>query len=67
MPGTKREFTINRNGEWERTVVGVDGQTHIVPVNTSDGAYVQGKNGHFKDERAYRQAIEAAVTANTGR
>ena len=32
--GTKKEFTIERNdGSWERTVVGTDGQTHIVDAD----------------------------------
>lgn len=62
--GTRKEFTINRSGDWERTVVGVDGQTHIVPVKTANGTHVQGEDGHFRHEGPYREAIEAAVERN---
>lgn len=67
MPGTKKEFTINRRGEWERTVVEADGRTHTAPVQTVNGGYVQGANGHFRREGPYREAIKAAVEANTRR
>ena len=55
----KREFTINRSGRLERTIVGVDGQTHVLPATK------QGKDGHFTDEGQYRRAIEHAVAQNT--
>lgn len=57
--GKKREFTINRRGQLERTIVGVDGQTHVLPATQ------QGKDGHFADEGQYRRAIEQAVAENT--
>ena len=57
-PG-KREFTINRGGRLERTIVGVDGQTHVLPATK------QGRDGHFTDEGQYRRAIEQAVAQNT--
>lgn len=58
--GTKREFTILRlDGRLERTIVGVDGQTHVLPATK------QGKDGHFTDEGQYRRAIEHAVAQNT--
>ena len=56
-PG-KREFTINRGGRLERTIVGVDGQKHVLP------AAKQGADGHFTDEGQYRRAIEQAVAEN---
>ena len=56
--GTKREFTINRSGRLERTIVGVDGQTHVLEATE------QGKDGHFNDEGQYRRAIEQAVDEN---
>lgn len=57
--GTKREFTIQRSGRLERTIVGVDGQTHVLLATQ------HGKDGHFTDEGQYRRAIERAVTENT--
>ena len=57
--GTKREFTIQRGGRLERTIVGVDGQTHVLEATK------QGKDGHFTDEGQYRRAIEQAVAENT--
>lgn len=54
----KREFTINRGGRLERTIVGVDGQKHVLP------AAKQGADGHFTDEGQYRRAIEQAVAEN---
>ena len=56
--GTKYEFTINRGGRLERTIVGVDGQTHVLE------AIKQGADGHFTDEGQYRRAIEQAVAKN---
>lgn len=57
--GTKREFTIQRpGGRLERTIVGVDGQTHVLEATE------QGKDGHFTDEGQYRYAIERAVAEN---
>ena len=57
--GTKREFTIQRGGRLERTIVGVDGQTHVLLATQ------QGKDGHFTHEGQYRRAIERAVAENT--
>ena len=58
--GTKKEFTIERNdGSWEPTVVGTDGQTHIVDADE------EGKNGHFTNEGEYRRAIENAMKENS--
>ena len=54
----KREFSINRGGRLERTIVGVDGQTHVLPATK------QGKDGHFTDEGQYRRAIERATAEN---
>lgn len=56
--GTKREFTIQRGGRLERTIVGVDGQTHVLEATG------HGKDGHFTDEGQYRRAIEKAVAEN---
>ena len=56
--GTKREFTINRSGRLERTIVGVDGQTHVLEATE------HGKDGHFNNEGQYRRAIEQAVAEN---
>ena len=56
--GTKYEFTINRGGRLERTIVGVDGQTHVLEATK------QGADGHFTDEGQYRRAIEQAVAKN---
>ena len=55
----KRDFTIQRpDGRIERTVVGIDGQTHNPePVG-------EGRDGHFTDEGEYRRAIEQAVAEN---
>ena len=58
--GTKREFTILRpDGRLERTIVGVDGQTHVLEATE------HGKDRHFTDEGQYRYAIERAVAENT--
>ena len=54
----KRDFTIQRNGRMERTVVGIDGQTHVMDGNR------RGRDGHFTDEGEYRRAIEQAVAEN---
>lgn len=54
----KRDYTIQRGQVIERTVVGVDGQTHVMPGNRP------GRDGHFTSEGPYRRAIEAAVRAN---
>ena len=56
----KRDFTIQRRGHnhFERTVVGKDGQTHVMQSDR------EGKNGHFIDEGRYRRAIEQAVAQN---
>ena len=54
----KKDFTIQRGNRLERTVVGVDGQTHVM-----DGQG-QGRHGHFTSEREYRRAIEQAVREN---
>ena len=57
--GTKRRFTIIRpDGRLERTIVGVDGQTHVLEATE------HGKDGHFTDEGQYRRAIEHAVAEN---
>ena len=44
MAGKKKEFTIQRGNRLERTVVGVDGQKHVVDAKK------QRKDGHFTDE-----------------
>lgn len=54
----KRDYTIQRAGRMERTVVGIDGRVHH-PV-----AERQGRDGHFTDEGQYRRAIERAVEEN---
>lgn len=56
----KRDFTIRRRGQnqYERTVVGRDGQTHVMQTDR------EGRNGHFTDEGRYRRAIEQAVSQN---
>ena len=59
MAGTKKEFTIQRGNRLERTVVGTDGQEHVVEATR------QGRDGHFTDEGQYRRAIEAAVAENS--
>ena len=74
--GTKREFTIQRGGRLERTIVGKTGQEHHPDP---DGHFTRilgawagfldppkhGKDGHFTDEGQYRRAIERAVAENT--
>ena len=57
---TKKDFTIQRRGhnQYERTVVGKDGQTHVMPTDR------EGRNGHFTDEGQYRRAIKQAVSQN---
>ena len=57
--GTKREFTIQRGGRLERTIVGKTGRKHVEDVDK------QGRDGHFTDEGQYRRAIERAVAENT--
>ena len=54
----KKDFTIQRSDRIERTVVGVDGQTHVMP------GHKHGKHGHFNSEGPYRRAIDEAVQAN---
>ena len=56
--GQKKEFTIQRGDRMERTVVGKDGQKHVM-----DGQK-RGKDGHFTDEGRYRRAVEQAVKEN---
>ena len=51
----KNDYTIRRGNRMERTVVGIDGQTHV--MNTDK----EGKDGHFTDESRYRPAIDQAV------
>lgn len=58
--GTKREFTIQRGGRLERTIVGRTGRKHV-----EEAATKHGKDGHFTDEGQYRRAIERAVAENT--
>ena len=64
MPGTRREFTINRGGDWELTIVEADGRTHTAPVQVVNGSNVYGRDGHFRREGPYREAIEEAVERN---
>ena len=42
----KKDFTIQRRGQnhYERTVVGRDGQTHVMQADR------EGRNGHYTDE-----------------
>ena len=56
----KKDFTIQRPGQnrYERTVVGRDGQTHVMPSDRT------GRDGHFTEEGQYRRAIEQAVALN---
>ena len=57
---TKRDYTITRaDGSMERTVVGIDGQKHVMDTDK------EGKDGHFTDEGQYRRAIEQAIAENT--
>lgn len=57
----KKDFTIQRPGRnsYERTVVGIDGQTHVMDSNQV------GRDGHFTDEGQYRRAIDQAVAQNS--
>ena len=57
----KYDYTIRRGNKMERTVVGIDGQTHVMDTDR------QGKDGHFTDEGQYRRAIEQAIAENTRR
>lgn len=57
----KREYTIQRGGRMERTVVGIDGQKHVMETDR------QGRDGHFTEEGQYRRAIEQAVADNARR
>ena len=59
VAGEKREFTIQRENRLERTVVGVDGQKHVMDATKQD------KDGHYTDEGRYRRTIEAAVAENS--
>ena len=56
----KRDFTIQRRGQnqYERTVVGKDGRTHVMQSDR------EGRNGHFTDEGRYRRAIGQVVAQN---
>ena len=54
----RRDFTIERDGRMERTVVGKDGHIHHPPAER------QGRHGHFTNEGQYRRAIEQAVREN---
>lgn len=54
----KKDFAIQRGGRTERTVVGVDGQTHVMSGQRP------GRDGQFADEGAYRRGIEQAVGEN---
>ena len=56
------DFTIERGGVLERTVVDMDGQVHHPSPNG------HGKDQHFSanEERTYRQIIDAAIIANGG-
>ena len=56
----RRDFTIQRRGQsgYERTVVGKDGQTHVMRADN------RGRNGHFTNEGQYRRAIQQAVALN---
>ena len=54
----KKDFTMQRDDRMERTVVGIDEQTHVMEGQR------QGRDGHFTDEGAYRRAIERAVREN---
>ena len=59
----KKDFTIQRRGQnqYERTVVGSDGQAHVMQADRS------GRDGHYTDEGQYRRAIEQAVALNSRR
>ena len=57
--GRKQDFTVQRGHRMERTVVGKDGQKHVMSVET------QCRDRHFTDEGQYRRAIERAVAENT--
>ena len=54
----KKDFTIQRGDRLERTVVGRDGQAHVMD------AQQHGRHGHFTNEGEYRRAIEQAVAQN---
>lgn len=54
----KKDFTIQRGDRLERTVVGKDGQKHVMD------AQQHGRHGHFTNEGQYRRAIEQAVAEN---
>ena len=54
----KKGFTIHRGDRIERTVVGKDGQKHVMD------ALQHGRHGHFTNEGQYRRAIEQVVTEN---
>ena len=58
--GIKREFTLQRGDRMERTIVGKDGQKHVMDGNRP------GRDGHSTDEGQYRRAIEQAVAENRG-
>lgn len=58
----KWDFTIERKGVLERTVVGRDGQVHHPRPNG------HGRDQHFtaEQENEYLQSINAALVANRG-
>ena len=56
--GERKYFTIQRDNHIEQTVVGIDGQTHVMAVTR------HGRHGHFTDEGQYRRAIEQAAAEN---
>ena len=56
--GRRKYFTIQRGNRMEQTVVGIDGQTHVMEASRP------GRDGHFTDEGQYRRAIEQAATEN---
>ena len=56
--GRKQDFTIQRGKRIERTVVGKDGQKHVMSAEN------RCRDGHFTDEGQYRRAIETAAREN---
>lgn len=55
----KWEFTIQRSDHLERTIIGVDGRTHVLRATR------HGTDGHFNNEGQYRRAIEDKVKLNS--